>query len=233
MLVDFIVLSVLTMFLISGWRQGVVKSLVYFIGSILSIGLSVFLSNPVAEFTYSSFLKPIVTKKIDENLESKNDEVLPSFLVKILAWRGITHEKTEKIVRSPDPTKNLESVVSPVIIGCLRMLLLSIFFWILMIFVKKIARLTNSFFKVPVLSHINSVLGATFGFFKGALIVWIVVIMIKVTSSYSENPKVFDNSINGSFVLKKFCEFNPISKDFISSKTSQIASILPGKTKFT
>jgi uncharacterized membrane protein required for colicin V production len=239
-LIDFIILSTLAMFLISGWKQGVVRSLVYFIGSTLAAGISFLASQPITELTYSSFVKPVVIREIEKSLsknsksENKN-QTLPKLLERILSWRGITNEKANKIIKNSNPSESLESIIAPAAIGVLKIIISSLIFWILALFIKRIAGFADSFFKIPVLSHINSFLGAAFGFSKGVVIIWVVVLAIKFVSGYSNSPKVIFSQklISSSFISGKFYKFNPIGIDFISSNTSKLASFFPGKLKIT
>ncbi|MDR1241075.1 MAG: CvpA family protein [Oscillospiraceae bacterium] len=232
--VDFAILAILLVFLIIGWKRGVVRSLICFAGSVLAIGVSVFASRYASDFIYSSFFKEAIVKKIETSIEvsaeetkssKENSEVLPGFLKRIMLWRGMNRDAISRIIFSSHPAEKIEVIVSPIITGILRLLLSSLLFWIFMIIVRKLARFADSFFKFPILYQINSILGAAFGLCKGLFIVWISVMVIKTGVIYSNSKSIFKEA-DSSPVFGKFYSFNPIGEDYLSRKTSEISSIL-------
>jgi uncharacterized membrane protein required for colicin V production len=216
---DLAVVFLLLFFLASGWKQGVVRSLVYFLGSALAIMAAVLISQPLAEVTYNFFLKNIVLEKIGGSVEKQNTakKNLPDFLANILIWRGISKGNINQILKKPNFKENIELLISPILIGILKLILSLIIFCVVMFFVKRIARMTNSFFKFPVLSQVNSSLGAAFGLCKGAVIIWALIMIMKIAISYSQsqNTVILEKAINSSYIFEKFYNFNPLSVKFI------------------
>ena len=204
---------------VSGWKRGAVRPFINTIGSILSAVISAFLSVNISTIIYNSFLKVILLKQIHNSCLSANVESIPKYLLLSFQMCKISKVDISKIMMSSNPEMTLLNIVSPFIINILRVFVGSIIFGVVVFFVRKISKASNLIFKAPILSQINSALGAFFGFLKGVLISWVCALFLHISLIYWNNPpKVFSEpSIYSTSVFVKFYDFNPITNKFMNN----------------
>ena len=204
---------------VSGWKRGAVRPFINTIGSIISAVISAFLSVNISTVIYNSFLKEILLKQIHNSCLNANIESIPKYLMLAFQMCKIGKVDISKIMTNSNPEMTLLNIVSPFIINILRVVIGSIIFGVVVFFVRKISKASNLIFKAPVLSQINSAMGALFGFLKGVLISWVCALFLHISLIYWNNPpKVFSEpSIYSTSVFVKFYDFNPITDKFMNN----------------
>lgn len=204
---------------VGGWKRGAVRPFINTIGSILSAVISAFLSVNISTVIYNSFLKEILLKQIHNSCLNANIESIPKYIMLAFQMCKISKVDISKIMTSSNPEMILLNIVSPFIINVLRVVIGSIIFGVVVFFVRKISKASNLIFKAPVLSQINSAMGALFGFLKGVLISWVCALFLHISLIYWNNPpKVFlEPSIYSTSVFVNFYDFNPVTNKFINN----------------
>ena len=221
MVLDIPVIFSILFCLINGWKKGAVRPFINFLGSVISTVISVFVSVPVSKQIYNVILRSFLFKRMYYSCFNRNVEDFPDYLMIILKLCKVNKSALEKIMyeKNPEPEILLLNIISPFIINCIRVVVGSILFFVIMIVIRKISKSLNLIFKAPVLSQFNSALGAFFGLIKGILISWVCILLLKISLVYWNNPpKIFSqNIIDSSFVFEKFYHFNPITNKFIDN----------------
>lgn len=203
---------------VSGWKRGAVRPFINTLGSMLSLVISAFLSVNVSTMMYNSFLKEVLLKQIQSSCLNAKIESIPKYLLLSFQMCKISKIDISKIMMSNNPETTILNIVSPFIINVLRVVIGSVIFGILMFLVRKISKTSNLIFKAPILSQVNSTLGAFFGFLKGVLLSWVCALFLHISLIYWNNPpKVFsESSICSTSLFVKFYNFNPITNKFMN-----------------
>ncbi len=204
---------------VSGWKKGAVRPFVNFLGSLFSASVSAFLSFHISKILYNSFLRNLIYEKIHSVCLSSNVENFPKYFMLIFNICKVNSKDLCKIMYSANPEGTLLNIISPFVINSTRIIIGSILFGIIMYGVRKISKISSLIFKAPVLSQFNSILGALFGAFKGALFSWVCILFLHISLVYWNNPpKIFSqSSINSTSVFVKFYNFNPITNKFMNN----------------
>ena len=100
---------------------------------------------------------------------------------------------------------SIVNLVSPIVIDLIRTICLVILFIVLMIVVKVAARVIDRIFRLPVLSGINSLLGAVLGLVKCAVLVMLVCFVVQVILPMTGiSPGIFSQENIESSTLFKY-----------------------------
>ena len=205
-------------FLINGWKKGLVKPFMNFLGGIIAFIISGFATFYISLFIHNNFFKYFFIKKFDKILSESNIMSFPKYLLTFLNLCGVSNLKIANMFGKYNAGEILFDMISPYILNITRLLIGSFLFGIIMYIYRKISKSFCSAFKAPILAQFNSALGACFGFVKGMFIIWGIILFLKIISIYWNNPpKIFSkNIIKSTSVFVKFYDFNPISSKFIS-----------------
>jgi len=199
-------------FLINGWKKGVVRPFMNFVGGLIAFAVSGFVAFYISIFVHNNFFRPVMIKKFSELLLKPDIASFPKYLLAILNLLGVNSLKISNLLGKFNAGEILFNMISPYILNITRLLLGSFLFGILMFVCKKISKSSCSAFSAPVLAQFNSALGACFGFLKGLFIIWGIILFLKILLIYWSNPpKIFSPSvIKSTSVFVKFYDFNPI-----------------------
>lgn len=207
------------MFSINGWKKGVVRPLLNFVGSLASIFISYIVSSKVSIYIYNSYLRKLLISKLGSICFNNDIEKIPSYFMFLLNFFKIGQSRLSKILHSETPDSILIDIVSPFFINLTRIVVGSIIFGIIMMVVRHISKGFNVAFKMPILAQINSIVGAIFGVIKGILVMWVIILFFRISLIYWNNPpQIFSSKyISSSFVFSKFYNFNPIPSNLINN----------------
>ncbi len=210
MIVDLIIGIIVILFLIIGYKKGLIYCLINLATFIVAIVLAFVLCTPTAELVKN-------TTDIDENMKSfivshmpggeeidlKANDQLPD-PIKNTIDSSVTsiNEAKEKAIdaTATEITNNVIKAICFVIIFIVVKLLM----WILKL-VSKI------FTKIPVIGQINSLGGMIVGTLEGLIIVYVIFGVISLISPMLTNTAIVDN-INSSFFGKMMYNNNVVVK---------------------
>ncbi len=205
--------------MIFGLKNGFVKSLISFVGAILSLFLAVYLAGMASQFVYTQFIEPAFISQVETvirqngvNLDSVFVNV-PKFISNSLASYGITPTSISHIIINSSVAsvpKQISKLFSPVIINFLKLTFTVVLFVACMFLVRLISKLLGRVVKLPVLRQVDGLLGALFGVFKGYVIISIVICSLKIFLPTMKNlPEVFEmQSINSTALFKEMYNKN-------------------------
>lgn len=221
-LIDIVLIVVISTFVISGFKSGMIKSFLLMINSILSWIFSVYISKFVSYFVYSKFIKQSVVKEMDVLLKTKylKQDIFINKLPKIIANSmpnyGITLDKITHIINNVSkevlPNK-LAEVFMPIIIEILEFFITGIVFITLLLLGKVLIRLILKLFKLKIINYSDKMFGGIFGALKGYIIILIFACILRVLVPFSFPTKIqksISKTISSTIVFRPLYESNPL-----------------------
>jgi uncharacterized membrane protein required for colicin V production len=218
-ILDVIIVTVLLLFVLFGAKKGIIRSLGEFVGAIVAAIVSSAIGAKVAEAIYNSFFRQSVITKINSALAVNSGDAtdyfssLPDFVVSWLNNSGITEQSVSDAMNSGSKTaaSAVESVISPLLIGVIKVFAIIVVFMLLMIIIKILLKIIAGLFELPVLKQIDGIFGGVFGFLVGAIVIWVVLGAIqffKPMMSQSVREKV-NTAIDNSVIYELVEDSNP------------------------
>lgn len=224
-LMDIVTIILFLFCVHSGYRRGAARSLIDFIGALVSIVLASFMSNAASEIIYTTFVRQNLINNIRTTINgsttlSINAQIdkyfsnIPSILSGAMENYGITSGHIKDIVSSAqgDAAANIADLLSPVIISSIKTIVFFIIFIILMIFVGIISRGISRIFRIPILKQVNGLLGGLFEALKFIAILLILMLFIQTLLPLINVPMSveFEDAIESTVILKGIYNNNPI-----------------------
>ncbi|GMB10932.1 MAG: CvpA family protein [Candidatus Improbicoccus devescovinae] len=227
LVLDCITVLFLGLFWRSGYKSGIIRSVLYLVGTITSVIIISLSCRYVASFIFDNFLYSFLEKLINKSLlnigfinQHKILENLP-WLIRVFIP---SDDFGNKYIGNIVTTKNngefviaLINLISPIIINVLTGVCAAVIYWIFSIIIKFIVNYVSKIFKFPVLTRINGMLGGVFGILKGICVLWVFICIFNIfAASNSRSFKLMSqDNINSSLIFKKIYKFNPVSFIFL------------------
>jgi uncharacterized membrane protein required for colicin V production len=210
MIVDLIIGVIIILFLIIGYKKGLVFCLINLATFIVAIVLAFALCSPVAELVKN-------TTEVDENMKAFIISHMPG-------GEDIDLKANEQL---PDPIKNaiddsvasineakekaIDATATEITNNVLRAICFVAIFFLVKILMWVLKLVSRIFTKIPVIEQINSLGGMIVGTLEGLIIVYVIFGVIALISPMLTNTAIVD-SINGSFFGKMMYNNNVVVK---------------------
>lgn len=210
--IDIILVALLVIFVIRGYRKGFVRMLLETIGSIVSVVLAWFISKNFSATVYNSYFRQGVIRSIDGRLSGSDslDAATASFYSIPNQLRGIASMlgfDVEGISKSVDPSsassaEALESsVVGPIVLIIVKILMFIAVLLVCSFLIKFIIGIIGRAKKLPTIKKADGVLGGVLGFITGLIAVALLAEIIFTVSGMIDNEIIADK-VTSSFVIK-------------------------------
>ena len=202
-LFDFIVLIVITLFVLICMRMGFIRSLVQLLRWVVSFLISYLLSFALAPAVYDGFFRAgleesvnntmgdVVSGAVDGLGISDITAKIPSFLAGMLNFdpSAIEQSVSDTLQEQGIIASNsiMTTVIDPVITALIGAVLFLLLFSLLMLITKLLARSLNKINKIPVIGSVNRILGACLGLVEGMVFVLVVSFFIDIVLGFSGN----------------------------------------------
>jgi len=170
--VDLIILGIILIFMLIGYKKGLIKVALSIVQYIIVLGLSVFLAPTLSKFLIETF-----------NLDIK--------ILDVVTNNSSMFTGSISII-SDEILKNVVGRIINILAIIILFVILKIILWIVLMILNKVANL-------PILSLVNRAGGLLFGALEGILIVYIFTLIINWVPISSDNMII--NSINDSFMV--------------------------------
>ena len=225
-LVDAVIVIIISMFIVSGFKSGMIKSFLFFLNSVLSWIFSVYVSKFISYFIYNKFIRPSIIKEVDMLIRNKNLKEhiifnkLPKIIVNSMPNYGITLDKIAHIINNVSKEilpNEISKIFMPMITEFLTFFITGILFIILILLGKFFIHLILKLFKLKVVSYSDKIIGGVFGALKGYTIILIFVCILKILMPFSilqENNKFIFKTISSTVILKTIYNNNPVYNVF-------------------
>lgn len=192
--VDIVIVAIILLSVFLGYRKGLIALAIKLCAFIIAIVIAFILYKPVSNFV-------INTTNIDETIENsileKVNDVIKEDKDKELESELIESAKTGML---PETAKTIsDNIVSGGV-----MILLFIIARIGLIFVTSLA---NVVAKVPVIKQINKTGGIIYGFLRGTILIYVVLLLISVIGQINPKNSVYLD-VNESYIGKIMYENN-------------------------
>ena len=217
LVLDVGIILFFAVFVVVGFKKGVIKSFISLIGSLFATVFSIYFSSIASDFIYSNMIQPSVKNKLLSVVSSgKIDysslfKVFPKFILNFFPAYGITPEKVNHIINSSaaDCIPNQVLIlIKPAVCGVLKPLCVVVAFVILNLIVKWLSGMLSS----GKLKSADSIIGGFFGAFTGYLVIMVFMCCLKVMISMGcEVPEICAHeNISATVVFKEIYNVNPI-----------------------
>ena len=210
MIVDLIIGVIIILFLIIGYKKGLVFCLINLATFIVAIVLAFALCSPVAELVKN-------TTEVDENMKAFIVSHMPG-------GEDIDLKANEQL---PDPIRNaiddsvasineakekaIDATATEITNNVLKAICFVAIFFLVKILMWVLKLVSRIFTKIPVIEQINSLGGMIVGTLEGIIIVYVIFGVISLISPMLTNTAIVD-SINSSFFGKMMYNNNIVVK---------------------
>lgn len=221
----------------SGFKRGLIKSLVGFAGTIIAILLSAYLTRVISVLIYDNFIRDtlliqindILNEYVGHDLNEKTEAVfdeLPRILTNALMFCGVTSNVVGKVIESSagNASYALVELFSPIIMNIIRTILMPIMFLIIIIPINLLTRVIGKVSRIPVLRQIDQFIGAVIGALKCFVLIVLITFLLRMFLPMMSNiPDIFSkNTIESTFLFRNFYEGNIIYNFFAKGIESNI-----------
>ncbi len=219
-ILDIILVVVLILCVIEGYKKGFLKSLIGLIGKIASIIVATYLSLPIAQYLYDNIIAKRLASLVREALAVPNQaEALSEFLshptIAMLGSVGISLPSAEQLIGLGEESA-IQFFTSGAVGDFLSSLIRGFAFILLMflfsIVVSIVIRVVGGITRLPLIGTVDRTLGLMLGAIKGALWLFIISVAIYVLAVVVQIELITTSTINNTYILDVITENNPIIK---------------------
>ena len=209
MLYDIIFLVIICLLTFSGYRRGMVSSLMSLLSFVLAAVVAIGVSRWLSPVVYDSFVGPMVINAVEDSLESLSQQegfeaankavmAIPAVLLAVLQQFDYTAPRlTEYLLEvQEEGSFGLPQAVSVILrspaTGIITCILFVLFFIVFLIIFQIIARKLGGKIRIPLLSLADSLIGAGLGFVEGVIVVFLLATLIWVALPFiSSDIEIF------------------------------------------
>ena len=213
LIMDLIVLALLLLCALVGWKKGFFRSLVNTIGSIFLYMIAYFGSKLTAPLLYQKYIGPYFLERIERYITNVGEGVriestvinamnrIPKFCRELLLHDTTTEDFIKTI--SDQANHNVEhvakllvdeyipTVIIPLLQGILFLLMLMLLFFLLR---GIILLLGNHAAKKSLLGRVDSMLGAVCGIGFGIILLFVIAFVVQLVVGFTSNSLSFCNT---------------------------------------
>lgn len=216
MILDLIIIGIILLCIIFGYKRGLVEVAFNLISFIIAIVLSLLLYQPVTNYIidntqFDENIKSIIVnhinpEEIQEQVEEpeKESDNLPDIVSNYI---GKTISEAATTAKN-NATEVVATNLSITVIKIITLILLFIFIRIVLCLLKF---LTNMLAKLPVINSINKIGGIVYGIIEGLFIVYLILAIAMAISTMTGNAEVL-TYINDSNLGKTMFNNNILLK---------------------
>lgn len=234
---DVSIIILFIVFIVSGFKKGLIKSLVGFVGTIIAIFLSAYLSRIVSLFIYDNFVRDtllvnindILNEYVEHDLNEKALAVfngLPNILSNALTFCGITSNVVGNVIESSagNASYALVELFYPTIISIIKTILMPFIFLIVIIPINLLTKVVGKVSRFPVLRQIDQIIGATIAALKCFVLILLITFLLRMfLPMMGSIPNIFSkNTIESTFLFKNFYDNNMIYNFFVNRMKSDV-----------
>ncbi len=218
MFLDFLIVAVLVFFAISGYRRGLIYSLVGIIGSIVASIAAAFVSSLIALPIYQQFFMTKITEIAAEPLSALPTaatagqqaqtlfDSMPQYLSNILNMLGINADSLTQEISNMDlsAAQVLESLVRPSVVRLISIALTIILFGLFAILINVLANVLTKTIDLAQLSIVNKIAGAALGIVEALVVVMVLSLILHFVMYFlpTDGFHQVQSMIDGSFLYK-------------------------------
>lgn len=226
---DGIILGVCLLCVFIGVQRGFIRSAVHFLGSVIAVCLSSVLGGVLAQWLFDSLFRGAMVEKIGSSLQSLGAEnasaaiqqvldSLPDFLARALEDAGVSASAVTGQINAQtgQAAQMIVDYLAPVFVGFLKVLAVIVLFFLFITLVRVLASMVGKMLRLPILGHLDGLLGGIFGFLLALLSIWIVVAAVTVFIPMLDASTQYqmEQALDKSLVAGIFVDMNPLKGMF-------------------
>ena len=210
---DIVSIIVIVVFAVSGYKKGVLKTVISTVGTLLCWLISSVLSKPIAEAIYNGGFKSAIVSKTESALKLTAQEggsfienlmtSLPNFVGNSLAGFNInTADISNSAAKSG--AAQVEKILAPVVISFISVIVAGVLFCVLLAVVKIICKLIYNTMDDSPLNIIDAIAGGIVSIAEAFIILMAASFILRIATPHmAKVPEVIsDTSISESLVYK-------------------------------
>lgn len=209
-MVDIIIIAILVLMTIIGYKRGFFKSLTGIVSVIVSFAIAVCFFTQVADFLKTTAVYEAIYENIEKNVvaSDENSEENENLSIPEKLFKSV--EDSAEEIRDGVVMSFAEKIADVTV----KMLSIVILFIVARVIVWIIIALFGIVKKLPLVGWFDSLLGAFLGFVRGFLIVYIVLFIIAMFSSFNPGNALTEKVNQSEFA--KIMYNNNVFFDFIN-----------------
>lgn len=206
--VDLILLALLLIGLVLGWRQGFVQALTRIIVVVAALLLAGWIAGKLAE-PAARWLEPILSEKLEQRLTAQGNTDDAGEMLAAFGFEGDTlSELVDNAVEKAQQAG--ETLLSAVVSTALKSAAYAVvyvvsFLLLLLLLLRLVLTPLHLFTKLPVVHGVNALLGGVLGLVKAALLLFLAVWVLQKLQLL-----VTPELVSKTVLLKFFAQNSPI-----------------------
>ncbi|MBQ8647950.1 MAG: CvpA family protein [Oscillospiraceae bacterium] len=216
---DLVLLALLALAAITGYRRGLLAAVVRFVGLLASLLGAWLLSQKAGPYLFENFLRQSFIERVEETIAQQGTVDLADlvgryagFLPQSVQDRFIQSAGAALDLSAPDVAQNIVlQVVEPLFVPVITLLVFFVAFAVLRLAVGMLSGLLTTLNHVPLLGGANQVLGFVFGLLTGLLEVYLVlcVVWAVMVITSGQLPLFNEAALSASWGYQVFTRVNP------------------------
>lgn len=206
---DIITVTILVTIIISGYINGVGKSILRLVAFIISIFGSFIFATVLAQPIYDKFISNTIIDNISNAILQSTSSLdlidnTSEFLSGIILMTGSEEEIFSSMQQNL--ISIIQSTIAPAVVSFVRIVLFFIFLWLLPLLLAPIVKMLSKLFNLPIINILNKTLGALISIPIAFILIYILIGgMLSALPYFSEMEKYFEPEIiNNTFIFKSF-----------------------------
>ncbi len=220
MILDVIIILLFVIAVFVGWKLKVSQMLLALLGNIIAVIISAFLGDYLAPIIYDAYIKPDVIESLSQSVSSTTGgyvsavKELPAFVKFVLSLCGMSSDADFSQINenlSLSVADAIEASINPMIISVISIILSALIFSLVFLLYRfLIMHFLLKVFKLPVLSGIDSFLGALCGVLVAIVLVSFFAFLLRTISPYVEHMPFWlsESTIYNSYIFYHFYNGN-------------------------
>lgn len=220
MLYDLLLIGIIALSVIIGYKKGAAKTILSVAAILLSLALAVIISRMMSTLIYDAFFRESLQNKVESALESTVAgsvaqagvsvvSALPGVVAGAMSYFGVPQSTFDSYCQEAlNQQEKAASVViaeklSPVVTGLISLVLSVVLFIVLYFILRLLIKPVSKVFKLPIIRKPDSFFGGVLGFVKGIVWVLILAVLLKLVIPFVPSQWGFlsEEAISKSFLF--------------------------------
>lgn len=224
--IDILVLVILFFCTFQGYRNGLLKSVIHFVGYICALVVAFVGSRMLAALLSGvsrSYFLSFVTEKLGdisgfspEQTVERMYESMPEYLLNMAEFLfGSSDELAQKVASNTQDAAAAitDSIILPIVSMFLEAVLFLILLGICLFLVRRIARAAWVVRKIPIIGSVNALFGGILGCLQGFLLLAVLIGIVSFLAAVSGGSDTWlsEEVIQGTYLFRYLYDINPLT----------------------
>lgn len=212
---DIIVVVTVILITATSMKRGIIASVIEFVGIIISMIASIFLSSILANFIYIQFMQNNIIDSVSKVVSSGGSSssvfaALPICAQNELISQGINENNILAISNGSEATYAIESLVRPIMTSFITRISITIIFTVLSVIVITVATKLSKKAHLSELAAPEKLVSCIFGILKSLMFLMVIAILIEIISMLLSQSSIitFNHAIDKSLLYKLLNKIN-------------------------